>query len=655
MAAECRIQDYKRSGGEARVKRDIGGRVPDRRGILTHHALPAIPTPIPASTIDTEMMTASPAIGETPQSVRPPRLLVELPSWPRVFFGNLRDIVSPRRLPPLELQSAPAPFWHDVFVKRGLPWRRFLDSGACHLIACGLLIGLSRLIALQPQVVAKPAFDHDDVIYYHAEEYLPPLDTRTARESQPSKADPEYSRQPIISVPAEADNRSQTIVAPPSVKLKRDVAMPNIVAWSDKAEKPQLEIPAAPLTLAADLSRIAPRVERSVVAAPPDAAHLADRRQQRTLQSAVVAPPAELKDVRQSPALQAPVDVTPPPPSMQAAITRPIGDLNIGRSAVIAPAPQLAVGEQRTPAARRGSAIGGVASAVVAPPPSLSAAGSSGASFGARGHVIALNIHPAVGAPPSPPAGNRRGTFAATPEGHSGASGSVGSAGAAVSGKEAGSGSSRKATGNLPAGLYVGSAGPKTSAVAGDPGAKPVAAQPPTTNPAASAPSPRTTSASHPTQTASATKLSEAEKEVFGNRKFYSLTLNMPNLNSAGGSWVIRFAELDHGTGHASLDSDSPAADLSQPAATKKVDPAYPLQLMRQNVAGTVILYAVIHADGTVGSVRVLRGVDDRLDQYARDAVAQWKFQPATKNGAPVDVEATFQIPFKPGRAGSNF
>jgi len=68
-----------------------------------------------------------------------------------------------------------------------------------------------------------------------------------------------------------------------------------------------------------------------------------------------------------------------------------------------------------------------------------------------------------------------------------------------------------------------------------------------------------------------------------------------------------------------------------------------------------VILYAIIHADGTVGNVRVLRGVDDRLDQFASQAVAQWQFQPATKNGSPVDVEATFRIPFRPARIGTNF
>jgi TonB family protein len=151
-------------------------------------------------------------------------------------------------------------------------------------------------------------------------------------------------------------------------------------------------------------------------------------------------------------------------------------------------------------------------------------------------------------------------------------------------------------------------------------------------------------------------KLSQEERAVFGSRKFYSLSLNMPNLNSAGGSWIVRFAALnpDAGSGHPSSGDPSPE-DLSAPSATRKVDPAYPQELMRQNVGGTVILYAVIHADGKVGSVRVLRSVDNRIDQFAGEAIAKWQFQPATKNGAPVDVEATFSIPFRPARVGSSF
>jgi TonB family protein len=273
--------------------------------------------------------------------------------------------------------------------------------------------------------------------------------------------------------------------------------------------------------------------------------------------------------------------------------------------------------------------------------------------------MIALNLHPAVGAPPDPPAGNRRGTFAATPEGHRGASGAAGPS--AGSGKENASGSGKKTSGDLPAGLYVGKASNAPSPVAGDPATKNSSAYAVNPNLIANARPARVSA--QPMQPASESKLSQEERAVFGNRKFYSLSLNMPNLNSAGGSWIIRFAQLkpDASASAASsratasgaaasgaTSSGEPAADLSAPSATRKVDPAYPLELMRQNVGGTVILYGVIHADGTVGNVRVLRSADDRLDQFASDAIAKWQFQPATKNGAPVDVEATFWIPFRP-------
>jgi TonB family protein len=594
-------------------------------------------------------MTAVRPQDQEPHLAPVPRLLVELPSWPKVFFENLRDSLIPRRLPRLELQSAPAAFWPDVFVKRGLPWFGFLESGAYHVIAGALLVALTRFLALQPHPVPKPIFDHSQVIYYQASEYLPPLDTRSHEEADSKAADPEFSRQPIISVPAESDNRTQTIVAPPNVKLKHDVALPNIVAWADKVEKPQLAIPDAPLTPAADITRIAPQMQNSVVAPAPDAAHLSQRRNQPNLQTPVVAPPPDLHNSRPVTTFDAPQPaVIAPPPGVDVASIRPLGELNIGHSSVIAPAPQLPVGEQRAVVGGRASATAGVGPQVVAPPPSLGGSGSAGSP----GRVIALNLHPAVGAPPDPPAGNRRGTFTATPEGHAGASGFPGSSkskgndGHGRSGsKDNDGGSGRTGTNDLPAGLYVGSVAPpaKTSPVAGDPASK-APSIPVNPNLTASIPPPRVTSVpARPLQPDSAAKLSDGERAVFGDRKFYSLTLNMPNLNSAGGSWVIRFAELK-------ANSTEPNSDLSQPAATRKVDPAYPLQMMRENVAGTVILYAVIHADGTVGNVRVLRGVDDRLDQFASQALAQWRFQPATRNGSPVDVEATFQIPFRPPR-----
>jgi TonB family protein len=339
---------------------------------------------------------------------------------------------------------------------------------------------------------------------------------------------------------------------------------------------------------------------------------------------------------------------------METASVRRLGALNIGHSPVIAPAPQLSLDEQRN-FVRSGKDSAGPAGMpqVVPPPPSLASARS--ANIGGR--VVALNLHPSASAPPAAPPGNRNGNFAATPEGHHGASGTPGvssghdheEAGDSAK-RERGPGNDNRsgATGDLPSGLYVGGMDKsKSSAVEGNVIARnslPTSTVSP--NLMANARPLRGSVPARPLVPESDSKLSEAEREVFGTRKLYSLTLNMPNLNSASGSWVIHFAELKQNT---------TAGELSPPVAIRKVDPAFPLELMHQNISGTVTLYAVIRADGKVGAVRVLNGLDDRLDRYACQALARWQFQPATRNGETVDVEAVFRIPFRPARLKPSF
>jgi TonB family protein len=543
------------------------------------------------------------------------RLLITPDPWPRVFVQNVLGLFE-RQAPPLEHESVPADFWSDVFVEPSLPWGRFVQSGACHILALMLVWAGARFLALQPHATFKPTFTHADVLFYTPSEYLPPLDTRQPTSEHAPKADPELSAQPIISVPPEADNRSQTIVTAPNVRLQHDVPLPNTVAWSNT---PRMPIAPAPLVAASEISRLAPEIERSVIAPPP-----------------------VFQDTRSEKSFAAPeAAVIAPPPALEAASRLRAGELNIGHSSVIAPAPQLSVDEQRT-VPGRSVALRGHSSQVIAPPPSVGAAGGSRSGGG----VIALSVRPAVGAPPAPVAGNRRGTFASTPEGHHGAAGTAGSSAGEASSRN-GNGGGSKTAAALPSGLYVGKSSNPTSAVAGDPsGSSGNLVNP---NLIANARPPRI---SHPPTDADP-RISEAERAVFGGRRVYSLSLNMPNLNSGGGSWIIHFAALKADSTPA--DPSAQTADLSSPVATRKVDPAYPLELMRQNVSGTVILHAVILADGTVGTVRVLRSIDDRLDQFASDAIAKWQFQPATKNGSPVAVEATFWIPFRPAKTRSDF
>lgn len=546
----------------------------------------------------------------------------------RSFAQNFAELLVRREGPAYQENGD---FWKDVFVERKLPWPRFLQSLAYHGVAIALIWAGSRFMNLQTRVVAEPSVTRETVVYYTPAEYLPPIDTMQPSRGQEKKADPELSSQPIISLPREAEKHSQTVVTPPAIKLRHEVNLPNVVAWQSK---PQVPIAPAPVVLASEISRLAPQMEQSVVAPPPDLLHTqaSPHDYLRNRQTAVIAPPPEIRQ-NNSPR---------------------IGDLSIAQTTVIAPAPEIRLEAQRV--VRTSPALEARAARVVAPPPALGATAASAA----RQNMIALSLHPAVAAPPQAVEGNRRGSFASTAAGRHGASGSPGNTADGAANKTGSASASAKNSSNLPSGLYVGKTTNTPSNVAHD--------GPPnldryTVNPnlLASARPPRV---GRTLQPETESKLADEERAVFGNRRFYSLSLNMPNLNSAGGSWIIRFAAIkdsnlsDSASGAAAFarsEGAPGAVDLSAPSVVRKVDPAYPLELMRQNVRGTVILYAVIHSDGSVGGIRILRSVDQRLDDFASEAIARWKFEPATRNGEPVDVEATFWIPFHPARTGSAF
>ena len=134
-------------------------------------------------------------------------------------------------------------------------------------------------------------------------------------------------------------------------------------------------------------------------------------------------------------------------------------------------------------------------------------------------------------------------------------------------------------------------------------------------------------------------------ESVLGPKHVYTLHVNMPNLTSASGSWILNFAEMDEEDAGFMPKADS--TEVAAPVPLRKVDPKYPPELRTGHVEGEVVLYAVIRKDGTVDSIQLVRGVDPVLDANAMDALAQWKFRPAEKSGAPIDLEAVVHIPFR--------
>jgi len=136
-----------------------------------------------------------------------------------------------------------------------------------------------------------------------------------------------------------------------------------------------------------------------------------------------------------------------------------------------------------------------------------------------------------------------------------------------------------------------------------------------------------------------AARVSTAPDPFLEGRAVYSIAIQMPNVTSYSGSWIVWFAERQPLPG-------APPAEMRAPVPLRKVDPKYVPDAIEERVEGSVRLSAVIRQDGHVESVHLLRHLDSRLDRSAEEALGKWIFEPALRNGTPIDVEAVFEIPF---------
>jgi len=271
------------------------------------------------------------------------------------------------------------------------------------------------------------------------------------------------------------------------------------------------------------------------------------------------------------------------------------------------------------------------------------AAAAPGAASGASTTVIALSASPALPAPVvEVPKGNLAANVAISPEGK--ASGTGKSSGSAATGSGSGGDPNGSNGAANSVGISISGGNPKPNAGISGLGGAPKLIVPhtaglykrPDSNATVEDPPPRT----GPPNFASLPPGAPPE-QIFQSHRVYSMNVNMPNLNSVTGSWVIHFAEL-HQAGVSTGNGD-----INAPAPLRKVDPKYPLELRKEHVEGEVILYGVIRPDGTVDSIQVVRKLDPLLDANSVTAFKQWKFEPATKDGQPVSLEAIIHIPFK--------
>ena len=60
-----------------------------------------------------------------------------------------------------------------------------------------------------------------------------------------------------------------------------------------------------------------------------------------------------------------------------------------------------------------------------------------------------------------------------------------------------------------------------------------------------------------------------------------------------------------------------------------------------------MVLWVVVGPDGRPHDMRVQRSLGMGLDEKAMEAVRQWKFEPARKDGQPVAVQINVEVNFR--------
>lgn len=552
------------------------------------------------------------SIEELPPISRLPRLDLgidwespqeEFASSARAFFTGPR--------PPKETELPPDRALRVDWVEGKPPAKAFLASCVWHGLAVWLLILPIWGFLPKTQPTLAPVQVEYDL-------YEPPdlpkilLPNAKAKPSPPPKKaedasnapvqrgeDTYHPRQTILSIPVRVTHPRQTLIQPdaPPAPPKLAPQLPNIVQWAEKQPQPKLEIPVTP-------TASAPKIERRKV-------------------RDVTAP--ELANNAKN---SGPLDIAP----SQMTIARPQIPINPMSKPVArqrptrenpAAAPEIAE-NQGDPNARRLIAL----SATPAPPAPVVSVPQGN---------LAARISMGPDAKPGAPAGAARGATGAKEGTGTAAAGAGSSAGANGAGNlSATAGGAGKSNGDLPAAISISGASPRAPGGGLAPARHGLILQPMVpTEPAASVRrGPANVAALAP---------GEAPEAIFGGKEVYTMHIDLPNLTSSTGSWILNFSQLDEDP----RPMYRPKGRLSAPQPISKADPEYPENLIKEHVAGEVVLYAIIRKDGSVDSIQVMQSLDPQLDKNAEAALARWKFLPGRRAGVPVDIEAVIHIPFE--------
>jgi TonB family protein len=519
----------------------------------------------------------------------------------REFRSSVRDYFSGPK-PPVDGEARPNPYLRVHWIQGKVPGRAFAASSVSHVLAVALLLlPIWGFLANAQPNLALPRIE---LTYVPAQDLppisLPGVQPKPSPAGDPAKplpvrgADAYHPRQAILSQPVRITHPRQTLIQPSAPAAPPTIVpqMPNIAEWAATSPTPSPRLRINP-------TAVAPRMQHRAVsdAAAPDVAN------------------AE----------------------------RNAGPLDIVASTATNSQPQLPVSPMSKPVAERRASQADAGAA-----PEVGSAVSPGDASLHR--LIAISASPAPpAAEVSVPQGNLSARVAISPDGMK--SGVPGGAehGAAGNGGTGGTPSSAGGTNKNAAGGNANSVPGGVSVSGGDghPGIGGTGSHSGgiRLQPMPKIPSRTDSSASARNQPLEVSKIDPSlpPEKILSGKEVFTMHVDMPNLTSASGSWILNFAQLDDD----GPPYQKPKVKLTSPVALRKVDPKYPPSAIKERIDGEVILYAIIRKDGSVDSIQLVRGIDSQLDSNSMEALSRWQFRPATREGQPVDIEVVVHIPFR--------
>jgi TonB family protein len=87
--------------------------------------------------------------------------------------------------------------------------------------------------------------------------------------------------------------------------------------------------------------------------------------------------------------------------------------------------------------------------------------------------------------------------------------------------------------------------------------------------------------------------------------------------------------------------------DVTAPTVLQQVQPRYTDAARTVKFQGTVRVKLVVDSNGIARNVVVVKGIGTGLEESTLQALRQWRFRPATRNGRPVAVTAGIDVNFR--------